>query len=99
MLDFTTGRLRGISYPRRGGRGRFPGSRPAFRNGRTFGSKCAYTETKTQQIEPDVTAFAIAGRLNLGNSLMTVENAIRRLMHGGVRKLVIDLTELKAIDS
>jgi anti-sigma B factor antagonist len=43
--------------------------------------------------------FEISGRLNLGNLLMSVENAIRGLVDGGARKLVIDLTGLNAIDS
>ncbi len=57
------------------------------------------TETRTHTIEPDITVFEISGRLNLGNLLMSVENAIRGLIDGGVRKLVIDLTGLNAIDS
>jgi anti-sigma B factor antagonist len=57
------------------------------------------TETRTHTIEPDVTVFEISGRLNLGNLLMTVENAVRGLIDGGVRKLAIDLTGLNAIDS
>jgi anti-sigma B factor antagonist len=57
------------------------------------------TETRTHTIEPDITVFEIAGRLNLGNLLMSVENAIRGLIDAGTRKLVIDLTGLNAIDS
>src|SRR5579871_5849001 len=57
------------------------------------------TETKTRQADPDITIFEIAGRLNLGNSLMAVENTIRRLIEDGTRKLVIDLASLTAIDS
>ena len=57
------------------------------------------TETKTRQVEPDVTVFAISGRLNLGNSLISIENAIRRLIDEGARKLVVDLAGLNAIDS
>ncbi len=57
------------------------------------------TETRTHTIEPDITVFEISGRLNLGNLLMSVENAVRGLIDGGSRKLVIDLTGLNAIDS
>src|SRR5690242_5105973 len=57
------------------------------------------TETKTRQVQPDITVFEISGRLNLGNSLMTVENSIKRVMDEGARKLVIDLAGLIAIDS
>ena len=57
------------------------------------------TETKTRKVEPDLTVFEISGRLNLGNSLITVENAIRRLIDDGARKLAVDLSGLNAIDS
>jgi len=57
------------------------------------------TETKTRRVDPDITVFEISGRLNLGNLLQSAENAIRSLIDGGVRKLVIDLSALTAIDS
>jgi ABC-type transporter Mla MlaB component len=57
------------------------------------------TETRTHTIEPDITVFEISGRLNLGNLLMSVENAVRGLIDAGTRKLVIDLAGLNAIDS
>ena len=50
-------------------------------------------------MEPDITVFEISGRLNLGNLLQSAESAIRGLIDGGARKLVIDLTGLTAIDS
>lgn len=50
-------------------------------------------------MEPDITVFEISGRLNLGNLLQSAESAIRGLIDGGARKLVIDLTGLNAIDS
>jgi anti-sigma B factor antagonist len=57
------------------------------------------TETKTRRVEPDITVFEISGRLNLGNLLLSVESAIRAIVDGGARKLVIDLTGLNSIDS
>jgi anti-sigma B factor antagonist len=57
------------------------------------------TETKTHHREPDITVFEISGRLNLGNSLMTIENSIKRLIDDGARKLVLDLTGLIRTDS
>ena len=57
------------------------------------------TETKTHRVEPDIAVFEISGRLNLGNMLQSVESSIRGMIDGGVRKLVIDLTGLTAIDS
>ncbi len=57
------------------------------------------TQTSTRTVEPDITVFAIAGRLNLGNTLISIEDALKKLIEGGVRKLVIDLTDLAGIDS
>jgi anti-sigma B factor antagonist len=57
------------------------------------------TEMKLRRVEPDITIFEISGRLSLGNSLIGVENSIRRLVEEGARKLVIDLGSLNAIDS
>jgi anti-anti-sigma factor len=57
------------------------------------------TETKVHRVEPDITVFAISGRLILGDPLQSVESAIRDLIDGGVRKLAIDLTGLDMIDS
>ena len=57
------------------------------------------TETKTRRIEPDITVVEISGRLSLGNSLMSIETSIRRLIDEGARKLIIDLTGLDSIDS
>jgi anti-sigma B factor antagonist len=56
-------------------------------------------ETKTHRVEPDITVFEISGRLYLGDPLKSVEAEIRKLIEGGARKLVIDLTDLKSIDS
>jgi anti-anti-sigma factor len=57
------------------------------------------TETKVHRVEPDITVFEISGRLILGDLLSSVENEIREIIDGGVRKLVIDLTGLNMIDS
>jgi anti-anti-sigma factor len=57
------------------------------------------TETKVHRMDPDITVFEISGRLILGDLLQGVESAIRDLIHGGARKLAIDLTGLNMIDS
>ena len=57
------------------------------------------TQANTRQIEPDITVVALTGRLSLGNTLYSMEGSILKLITGGSRKLVIDLTELKYIDS
>ena len=57
------------------------------------------TETRTHTIAPDITVYEISGRLSLSNTLISVENAIRGLIEGGARKMVIDLAKLNSIDS
>lgn len=56
-------------------------------------------QSKTRKVEPDLTVVELSGHLNLGNELMTVENAVKRLIDEGARKLVIDVTKLEYIDS
>ena len=55
--------------------------------------------SKIRQVEPDVTVVELTGHLNLGNELMTLEVAVKRLFQEGARKLVIDVTRLEYIDS
>lgn len=57
------------------------------------------TETRTHTIAPDITVYEISGRLNLSNTLLTVENTIRGLIDGGAKKMVIELANLNSIDS
>jgi len=55
--------------------------------------------SKIRQVEPNVTVVELTGHLNLGNELMSLENAVKRLIADGARKLVIDVTRLDYIDS
>jgi anti-sigma B factor antagonist len=55
--------------------------------------------SKIRQVDPDLTIVELTGHLNLGNELMTVESAVKRLITEGARKLVIDVTRLDYIDS
>ena len=57
------------------------------------------TETNTRRVEPDITVVEIAGRLSLGNTLLSIENTIKRLIDEGSRRLVVDLGGLVAVDS
>lgn len=57
------------------------------------------TETQVSRIEPEITVVRISGRLHLGNLLAGVENAIKKLIAEGSRKMVIDLEALDYIDS
>ena len=55
--------------------------------------------SKIRKVEPDVTVVELTGHLNLGNELMSVENAVKRVIDEGSRKLVIDVAKLDYIDS
>ena len=55
--------------------------------------------SKIRQVEPDVTVVELTGHLNLGNELMSLEAAVKRVIQEGARKLVIDVTRLDYIDS
>ena len=57
------------------------------------------TETKTRKLDSEITVYEISGRLNLGNSLLTIESGIKKLIDQGTRKLIVDLTEVNYIDS
>jgi anti-sigma B factor antagonist len=57
------------------------------------------TDSRTYTIEPHIKVLALSGRLSLGNALMSLESSVRRLIEDGARKLVIDLSGLKQIDS
>ena len=57
------------------------------------------TETKTRKLDGGVTVVEISGRLNLGNSLISIEAAIKRLIEQGARKLIVDLSDVNYIDS
>lgn len=57
------------------------------------------TQTSTRQIEPDITVVEITGRLALGNLLQSFETSILRLILGGARKMIVDLSALSYVDS
>jgi anti-sigma B factor antagonist len=57
------------------------------------------TETKTRRVEPDITVVEIAGRLSLGNTLLSIENTLKRLVDEGSRRLVVDVSGLNSVDS
>jgi len=56
-------------------------------------------ETEIFTFEPDITGVCCAGRFTLGNRLSEMEAHVNSLIHEGVRKLVIDLTQVEFVDS
>ena len=57
------------------------------------------TEFKTRQIEPDITVIEISGQLHAGNTLLSVESSLNKLLKEGPKKIVVDLAGLHLIDS
>ena len=56
-------------------------------------------DLETRELSPDITAMIFTGRLMLGNRLSEVEHAIRQPIQQGLKKLVLDFSGLKFIDS
>jgi len=56
-------------------------------------------QTEVFQFEPDITAISCTGRFTLGTRLSETEAMIHSLIEGGVRKLVLDLTDVDVVDS
>ena len=56
-------------------------------------------DMETRELSPDITAMIFTGRLMLGNRLSEVEHAIRQPIQQGLKKLVLDFSGLKFIDS
>lgn len=56
------------------------------------------TETSTRKIG-DIDVVDLSGRLNLGNTLLSVERTILNLIEQGSRKMVVNVAGLTAIDS
>ncbi len=56
-------------------------------------------QTEVFQFEPDITGISCTGRFTLGTRLSETEAMIHSLIEGGVRKLVLDLTDVDVVDS
>jgi anti-sigma B factor antagonist len=53
----------------------------------------------TRRCEPGVTVIAVSGRLALGRESGQIEAAVQKALDEGVRRIVIDLSEVTYIDS
>ena len=56
------------------------------------------TESTTRKLG-DIDVVDISGRLSLGNTLLSIESSIQKLIEDGSRRLVINVAGLTAIDS
>jgi anti-sigma B factor antagonist len=54
---------------------------------------------QSRKIDPDVIVAEISGRLNLGNTLQSIEAQLLALIKNGSRKLIVDLSALTYVDS
>jgi len=57
------------------------------------------TQIQTRELEPGITVVDVSGQLHAGNTLLSVESTLKRLIDGGVRKLILNFSDLKLIDS
>lgn len=55
--------------------------------------------TEVFEYEPDITGISCAGRFTLGTRLSETEALVHTLLNKGVRKLVLDLTQVDFVDS
>ncbi len=56
-------------------------------------------ETEVFKFEPDIIGISCSGRFTLGNRLSEMEGLMNSLLEDGVRKLVLDLTDVEFVDS
>ena len=54
---------------------------------------------ESKRMEPGVAVIAVSGRMTFGRDAEHFEAAVRKLLDGGDRKLVLDATALEYIDS
>jgi anti-sigma B factor antagonist len=54
---------------------------------------------KSRRVEPDIAVIELIGTLSLGSTLTWIETDLRRLIREGGRKLVIDVSQLRYMDS
>ena len=54
---------------------------------------------KTRRVDPDIDVVELIGSLSRGSTQSWIETDIRRLIAQGARKLIIDISELRYVDS
>ncbi len=55
--------------------------------------------SKVETIEGDVTVAYLSGRLNVGSNLMFLEGDLKKLVEGGAKKMVVDMSAVDYVDS
>lgn len=56
-------------------------------------------ELKTRECKPQILVIELAGRITLGRESTHIEDAVVKAVKDGIRKVVIDLEQVQAIDS
>ncbi len=55
--------------------------------------------SKVETIEGGVTVAYLSGRLNVGSNLMFLEGDLKKLVEGGTKKMVVDMSGVDYVDS
>lgn len=55
--------------------------------------------SRVESIDGGVTVAYLAGRLNVGANLMFLEGDLKKIVEGGVKKMVVDLSGVEYVDS
>ncbi len=56
-------------------------------------------ELKEEKRPDGITVLELIGRLTLGNVLTAAEQRVKAMIQGGVRKMILDLSNLAGLDS
>jgi anti-sigma B factor antagonist len=57
------------------------------------------TQVNTRHIEPDITVIELHGELHAGNTLLSAESTIKRVIADRTKKIILDLSGVRTIDS
>jgi anti-anti-sigma factor len=52
-----------------------------------------------RSVEPEITVLELKGKLNAGNTLLSLENEVRKLVEQKPTKFVVDISGLEYLDS
>jgi anti-sigma B factor antagonist len=56
-------------------------------------------EIQKRQLEPEIVVLQLVGRITMGRPCQELEAAVEDLIRQTVRKIVLDLSEIKRVDS
>jgi anti-anti-sigma factor len=56
-------------------------------------------EIRQRKVDPEIVVLLLAGRLTMGRPCQDLEAAVEKMVEGGVRKVILDLSEVARVDS